>query len=415
MNKPELLAPAGDLDKLVMAIRYGADAVYIGGREFGLRAAAGNFTPDDMGRGIKYAHDQGARVYVTVNIFAHNRHLEHLPEYLKEVAELDADAIIVSDPGILAVAREVVPGLPVHISTQANTTNWASVKFWSGQGAERIVMARELSLKEIREIKERVNTELEVFVHGAMCISYSGRCLLSSLMTGRSANLGECAQPCRWKYALVEEKRPGQYFPVEEDSLGSYVFNSMDLCMIEHIPELILAGVDSFKIEGRMKSVHYVATVVGAYRKAIDTYFANPGGYAFDSRWMEEIRKVSHREYTTGFFFGRENLRGEKTDTSKYRRDYDFVGIVREYDAETGEAVIEQRNRFAVGDLLEITGPETEIFYQRVARMSDGDGNAIDSAPHPQQTVKIPVGKPVKPLDMLRRKKAETVNEQEWD
>lgn len=410
MRKPELLAPAGDLEKLVMAIRYGADAVYLGGREFGLRAAAGNFSLEEMGRGIKYAHDHGARVYVTVNIFAHNRHLESLPEYLKKIAELGADAIIVSDPGIFAAAREVVPGLQVHISTQANTTNWASVKFWADHGAERIVLARELSLEEIREIKERVNLELESFVHGAMCISYSGRCLLSSFMTGRSANLGECAQPCRWKYALVEEKRPGQYFPIEEDSLGSYVFNSMDLCMIGHIPELIEAGVDSFKIEGRMKSVHYVATVVGVYRKAIDTYFANPGAYTFDPRWIEEIRKVSHREYTTGFFFGREYLRGENTDTSKYRRDYDFVGIVREYLAEKGMAVIEQRNRFAVGDLLEITGPETSGFYQKVTHLSDAEGNAIDSAPHPQQIVMMPVDNPVKPLDMLRREKTENLN-----
>jgi len=410
LRKPELLAPAGDLEKLVMAIRYGADAVYLGGREFGLRAAAGNFSLEEMGRGIKYAHDHGARVYVTVNIFAHNRHLESLPEYLKKIAELGADAIIVSDPGIFAAAREVVPGLQVHISTQANTTNWASVKFWADHGAERIVLARELSLEEIREIKERVNLELESFVHGAMCISYSGRCLLSSFMTGRSANLGECAQPCRWKYALVEEKRPGQYFPIEEDSLGSYVFNSMDLCMIGHIPELIEAGVDSFKIEGRMKSVHYVATVVGVYRKAIDTYFANPGAYTFDPRWIEEIRKVSHREYTTGFFFGREYLRGENTDTSKYRRDYDFVGIVREYLAEKGMAVIEQRNRFAVGDLLEITGPETSGFYQKVTHLSDAEGNAIDSAPHPQQIVMMPVDNPVKPLDMLRREKTENLN-----
>ncbi len=410
MRKPELLAPAGDLEKLVMAIRYGADAVYLGGREFGLRAAAGNFSLEEMGRGIKYAHDHGARVYVTVNIFAHNRHLESLPEYLKKIAELGADAIIVSDPGIFAAAREVVPGLQVHISTQANTTNWASVKFWADHGAERIVLARELSLEEIREIKERVNLELESFVHGAMCISYSGRCLLSSFMTGRSANLGECAQPCRWKYALVEEKRPGQYFPIEEDSLGSYVFNSMDLCMIGHIPELIEAGVDSFKIEGRMKSVHYVATVVGVYRKAIDTYFANPGAYTFDPRWIEEIRKVSHREYTTGFFFGREYLRGENTDTSKYRRDYDFVGIVREYLAEKGMAVIEQRNRFAAGDLLEITGPETSGFYQKVTHLSDAEGNAIDSAPHPQQIVMMPVDNPVKPLDMLRREKTENLN-----
>ncbi|WP_418792298.1 peptidase U32 family protein [Phosphitispora sp. TUW77] len=406
MRKPELLAPAGDLEKLVMAIRYGADAVYIGGREFGLRAAAGNFDLSEMNRGIKFAHDHGAKVYVTVNIFAHNRHLSSLPEYLQKLAELGVDAILVSDPGIFAAAREVVPGLPVHISTQANITNWASVKFWTDQGAERIVLARELSIEEITEIKAKTNIELEAFIHGAMCISYSGRCLLSNFMTGRSANLGECTQPCRWKYSIVEEKRPGQYFPVEEDSLGSYVFNSRDLCMIEHIPELVKAGIDSFKIEGRMKSVHYVATVIGAYREALDTYYANPDTYTFDSRWMDEIHKVSHREYTTGFFFGKENMRGEKTDTSNYRRDYDFIGIVREYIAEEGKAVIEQRNRFEVGDLLEITGPETRVFYQKVDSLSDAEGNAIDIAPHPQQIVTMPVDNPVKPLDMLRREKS---------
>lgn len=405
MKKPELLAPAGDLEKLVMAVRYGADAVYIGGQQFGLRAAAGNFDSADMARGISHAHEHGARVYVTVNIFAHNRHLEELPAYLREIARMRADAILVSDPGVFSIARQIVPELPIHISTQANTTNWATVRFWADHGAERAVLARELSLEEIREIKEKTGVELEAFVHGAMCISYSGRCLLSSFMTGRSANLGECAQPCRWKYALVEEKRPGQYFPIEEDHAGSYVFNSMDLCMIEHIPQLVTAGIDSFKIEGRMKSVHYVATVVNAYRRVIDSFLADPGGYRFDPAWMEEIRKVSHREYTTGFFFGRDDFKGENIETSKYRRDYDFVGVVREYLPEQGTAVIEQRNKFQVGDELEITGPETPVFHQTVESMTDGEGNPITEAPHPQQTVKLRVTQAVKPLDMLRREK----------
>ncbi|PKM79694.1 MAG: peptidase U32 [Firmicutes bacterium HGW-Firmicutes-14] len=405
MRKPELLAPAGDPEKLIMAVRYGADAVYLGGEEFGLRAAAGNFSMAEMGRGIEYAHRHGARVYVTVNIFAHNRHLPGLPAYLKEIASLGADGILVSDPGIFSIARETVPQLPVHISTQANTSNWAAVEFWAQLGAKRIVLARELSLAEIREIKDRVDIELETFVHGAMCMSYSGRCLMSSYMTGRSANLGECAQPCRWKYALVEEKRPGQYYPIEEDENGSYIFNSMDLCMIEHIPELVRAGIDSLKIEGRMKSVHYVATVVSVYRKAIDSFISSPETYRFDPEWMEEIRKVSHREYTTGFFFGRDNFRGENVETSKYRRDYDFVGIVRDYLPDKGLAVIEQRNRFSVEDLLEITGPDTPQFIQKVTRMTDGEGNPIDTAPHPQQTVIMPVDNPVKPLDMLRREK----------
>ncbi len=405
MKKPELLAPAGDLEKLIMAVRYGADAVYIGGKEFGLRAAAGNFDRDQMAQGIAYAHANEAKVYVTVNIFAHNRHLKNLASYLKDLESLEADAVLVSDPGVFAVARQEAPNLPVHISTQANTTNWASVRFWKEHGASRVVLARELSLDEIGEIKKKVDIELESFVHGAMCISYSGRCLLSSFMTGRSANLGECAQPCRWKYALVEEKRQGQYFPIEEDDTGSYVFNSMDLCMIEHIPELVGAGIDSFKIEGRMKSVHYVATVVSAYRKAIDSYCANPRQYRFDPAWMEEIRKVSHREYTTGFFFGRENFRGENTETSKYRRDYDFVGVVRDYLPDREMAVIEQRNKFGMGDEVEITGPDTPLFTQKITRMTDGEGNPTDSAPHPQQTVVIPVDRPVRPLDMLRREK----------
>lgn len=405
MKKPELLAPAGDLEKLKMAVRYGADAVYLGGREFGLRAAAGNFDLAEMAEGVTYAHQFGVKVYVTLNIFAHNRHLVHLPAYISELNKLGIDAVLVSDPGVYAAVRETAPLLPIHISTQANTSNWAAVQFWSRIGAQRVVLARELSLDEIVEIKGKVDIELEAFVHGAMCISYSGRCLMSGFMTGRSANLGECAQPCRWKYALVEEKRPGQYYPIEQDDYGSYVFNSMDLCMIRHIPELFRAGLDSLKIEGRMKSVHYVATVVKAYREAIDSFSANPDEYQFRQEWIDEIKKVSHREYTTGFFFGRDDFKGENTETSKYRRDYDFVGVVREYRAEEGLAVIEQRNRFMVGEKLEITGPQTKLFDQVVTAMFDGQGKPIQSAPHPQQTVILPVDGPVQPLDLLRREK----------
>lgn len=405
MKKPELLAPAGDLEKLIMAVRYGADAVYIGGSRFGLRAAAGNFEPAQMAEGISFAHKFGAKVYVTVNIFAHNRHLEALPEYLQELRQLGADAILISDPGVFSIARQTVPDLPIHISTQANTTNWAGVLFWKNQGAERVVLARELSLKEIREIKDNVDIELETFVHGAMCMSYSGRCLISSYLTGRSANLGECAQPCRWKYALVEETRPGQYFPIEEDEHGSYIFNSMDLCMIEHIPAMLKAGIESLKIEGRMKSVHYVATVVSAYRKAIDKYIADPAGYSFDPAWLDEINKVSHREFTTGFFFGRDSFKGENTATSGYCRDYDFVGVVKAYQPDQGQAVIEQRNKFSVGEVLEITGPETPPFTQQVTGMTDEGGNLLEAAPHAQQVIIIPVDRPVAPLDMLRREK----------
>lgn len=405
MKKPELLAPAGDLEKLIMAVRYGADAVYVGGRKFGLRAAAGNFEPAQMAEGIAYAHKFGVKVYVTVNIFAHNRHLEELPNYLWELKQMEADAVLIADPGVFSIARQTVPDLPLHISTQANTTNWSTVEFWKNHGAQRVVLARELSLLEIREIKEKVNIELEAFVHGAMCMSYSGRCLISSYLTGRSANLGECAQPCRWKYALVEETRPGQYFPIEEDEQGSYVFNSMDLCMIEHIPAMLEAGIESLKIEGRMKSVHYVATVVSAYRRAIDSYLADPAGYSYDPAWMEEIHKASHREFTTGFFFGRDSFKGETTENSSYRRDFDFIGVVKDYLPERGKAVIEQRNKFTVGDVLEITGPETSLFTQRVTGMTDEHGNPIEAAPHPQQVIIIPVDRPVAPLDILRREK----------
>lgn len=405
MKKPELLAPAGDMEKLIMAVHYGADAIYLGGKEFGLRAAAGNFSLEEMVTAVKYAHERGVKVYVTVNIFAHNRHLKGLPEYARELYDIGVDAVLVADPGVLAVIRETVPDLPVHISTQANTTNVAAVRFWAVQGAERVVLARELSLDEIREIRTGVDVELEAFVHGAMCISYSGRCLLSNFLTGRSANLGECTQPCRWRYSLVEETRPGQYFPIEEDDAGSYIFNSQDLCMIEHIPELAAAGINSLKIEGRMKSVHYVATIVRAYRQAIDAYFNNPAGYVMNPEWMEEILKVSHRDYTTGFYFGRPDLRGENYE-SDYRRLYDFVGVVREYRPESAIAVIEQRNRFQLGDELEFTGPHTDTFTQGIQAMWNEDGQPIEAAPHPLQTVLVKTDRPVEPLDMLRRAKA---------
>lgn len=404
MKKPELLAPAGDMEKLMMAVHYGADAVYLGGREFGLRAAAGNFTPEEMASAVKYAHEHGVKVYVTVNIFAHNRHLKGLPDCARELQRIGVDAVLVADPGVLLAVKGAAPDLPIHISTQANTTNWAAIRFWSAAGAERIVLARELSLEEIGEIRGKVKVELESFIHGAMCISYSGRCLLSNFLTGRSANLGECTQPCRWRYSLVEETRPGQHFPVEQDDAGSYIFNSQDLCMIEHIPELMESGIDSFKIEGRMKSVHYVATVVNAYRQAIDAYFDNPAGYVTNPEWMEEIMKVSHRDYTTGFFFGRPDLRGENY-ACDYRRLYDFVGVVREYRPENGLAVIEQRNRFQQGDELEFAGPHSGTFTQSISAMWDEAGQTIEAAPHPQQLVLIKTDRPVAALDLVRRAK----------
>lgn len=407
MKQLELLAPAGNLEKLKIAVKYGANAVYLGGKAFGLRAYAGNFTQSEMEEGIEFAHRHKARVYVTVNIFAHNKDLGHLLTYIKELKNAGVDGIIVSDPGIWSLINKAGIKMEVHLSTQANTTNWASALFWQEQGIKRIVLARELSLEELKEIRKKVDLELEVFVHGAMCISYSGRCLLSNYMAGRDANRGECAQPCRWNYALVEEKRPGNFYPLEEDERGSYVFNSQDLCLIKHIPALIEAGVNSFKIEGRMKSVHYVATVVYAYRKAIDSYYNNPDKYKFDPGWYEEITKVSHRDYTTGFLFGKPGSEDHNYEDSNYLRHYDFVGLVRDYDFRTGWALVEQRNNFRTGDCLEFIGPETELFSEIIQEMTDEEGLPLEIAPHAQQAVRIKLKNPVKPWDLIRRSKDE--------
>lgn len=403
MKKVELLAPAGNLEKLKIAIHYGADAVYAAGKEYGLRALAGNFTLEELREGAAYAHRNNARVYVTINIFAHNDDLASLPDYLRELERIGIDALIISDPGVWWIAREMKVAIPVHLSTQANTTNWAAAKFWVEQGIKRLILARELSLEEIKKIRKEVAAELEVFVHGAMCISYSGRCLLSNYLAGRDANRGECAQPCRWNYALVEEKRPGVFYPVEEDERGSYIFNSQDLCLLAHLPELIEAGLDSFKIEGRMKSVHYVATVVQAYRRAIDAYYRDPQNYAFDPTWHEDITKVSHRAYTTGFLFGKPGNEAHNYEESSYLRFYDFVGIVQEYDSQSGWAAVEQRNNFKVGDELEFSGPGTPTFSQRLEIMTDEEGNRLEAAPHPRQLVYIKVDKEVKPWDLIRR------------
>ena len=407
MKKVELLAPAGDLEKLRMAVIYGADAVYLGGKEFGLRAYAGNFSLAEIKEGVEFAHQHQAKVYVTVNIFPHNDDLTGLGDYLCALEDCGVDGVLFADTGVWKIAREINSKLNFHLSTQANTTNWASAQFWEKQGVKRIVLARELSLAEIKEIRRNVQVELEVFVHGAMCISFSGRCLLSNYMAGRDANRGQCTQPCRWNYALVEEKRPGHYYPIEEDERGSYIFNAQDLCLIRHLPELIEAGVNSLKIEGRMKSVHYVATVVQAYRKAIDAYYRDPAAYRFDEQWYEEILKVSHRAYTTGFFSGKPQSGAQNLADSDYIRDYDFVGLVRDYDPASQMATVEQRNNFRVGDEIEITGPQTELFTQRVESMTDEEGQFIEVAPHAQQLVRIKMGKPVRPWDLFRRKKYE--------
>ncbi|MDD2402047.1 MAG: U32 family peptidase [Clostridia bacterium] len=407
MKKVELLAPAGNLEKLKIAIIYGADAVYLGGKDFSLRASAGNFTLEEITEGVKFAHDHKAKVYITVNIFVHNNDLVKLPDYLRELENIGVDGILFSDPGVWEISQEINSNLSLHLSTQANTTNWASAKFWESKGVERLVLARELSLEEIKEIRKKVESELEIFVHGAMCISYSGRCLLSNYMTGRDANRGECAQPCRWNYALQEEKRLGVYYPIYEDERGSYIFNSQDLCLIRHLPELIDAGINSLKIEGRMKSVHYVATVVYAYRKAIDAYYANPQGYVFDENWYEEILKVSHRDYTTGFLFGKPEKDDHNYETSSYLRNFDFVGLVLDYDNVTGIATVEQRNNFKVGDELEIIGAETKRFTQILEIMKDEKGNEIEVAPHAQQVIYLKTEKPVKPWDLIRRAKSD--------
>ena len=335
----ELLAPAGDLEKLKIAIDYGADAVYFGGEAFGLRAGAGNFTKEEIREGAKYAHERGKRIYMTVNIFAHNEDIRLLPDFLRGIADLEIDAFLVSDPGVIAVFREILPDAVLHLSTQANTTNYMTAKFWYDMGISRIVAAREMSFEELREFRREIpeDMEIEAFVHGAMCISYSGRCLMSNFMTVRDANRGACAHPCRWNYSLMEEKRPGEYFPVEEDQRGTYVFNSKDLCMIGHIPEMVEAGIASAKIEGRMKTIFYAATVVRVYREAIDRYYADPASYRFRPEWLEELSKVSNRHFTTGFFLGRPDESAQNYESSAYIRKYDFIGIVRSYDGETGQ------------------------------------------------------------------------------
>lgn len=404
-RKIELVAPAGNLEKLTIALHYGADAVYLGGEHYGLRAAAGNFSAEEMETGIKLAHQLGKKVYVTVNIFTHNDDLRHLPDYLQHLREIGADAVIVSDPGVVWLIKNQVPGLEVHLSTQANTTNWASCLFWLEQGVKRIVLARELSLAEIAEIQQRVPIELEAFVHGAMCMSYSGRCMLSSYLTGRSANQGECTHPCRWKYYLVEEKRPGEYLPLDEDARGTYIFNSKDLCMLEYIPELYEAGISSFKIEGRMKSIHYVATVVKIYRQALDAFRQNPDQYKLQDSLIKELQKVSDREYCTGFYLKKPDGSAHSYHTTKLPRQYEFVGLVKDYDRQTKLALVEQRNWFAVGNILEVFSPHMDTRNIEVKELFTLDGNAVRVAPHPQQQLYLKVDSPLEKYAMLRLKK----------
>ena len=408
MKKPELLIPAGSLEVLKTAVAFGADAVYIGGEAFGLRAKARNFDKAQMQEGIAFAHARGVKVYVTANILAHNRDLADAKEYFLELASIKPDALIISDPGMFTLAREFCPAIDIHISTQANNTNYLTYLFWQKLGAKRVVSARELSLAEIREIREQIppDMEIESFVHGAMCISYSGRCLLSSFLAGRDANRGECTHPCRWKYALVEETRPGEYMPVYENERGTYIFNSKDLCMIGHIPELIEAGIDSFKIEGRMKTSLYVATVARTYRRAIDDYLVSEEKYLENMPWyLSEIAKCTYRQFTTGFYFGKPNEETQIYNSNTYKKEYTYLGTVEHVDA-SGTVTIEQRNKFCVGDEIEIMKPNGENVPASVMRIAGEDGTEQDSAPHPKQKlfVSLKALKPCEENDILRVK-----------
>lgn len=411
MKKPELLAPAGNLDKLKKAFLYGADAVYIGGEEFSLRVAAENFTLDEMKEGIAFAHQRGGKVYLTANIIPHNEDIGAYEKYLLEVKDLGLDGVILSDLGMFQVTRELAPELEIHVSTQANNVNYKSARMWHQMGAKRVILAREMSLAEIKEIRKRVpeELELEAFVHGAMCISYSGRCLLSNYMSGRDSNQGNCAHPCRWKYHLMEEQRPGEYMPVFENERGTFIYNSKDLCMIEHMDKLIESGLSSFKIEGRVKSEYYVATVVRAYRQAIDAYFEDPDHYTVNPEWLEEIKKVSHRDYTTGFYFGKPGATEQNYATSSYIRDYEMVGIVVGYNPETKLAEVIQKNRFFKGGTVEFVRPVGKFFSQTVTELYDENGVPLEVANRPQSKVFVKTEEPVEVDTFLRQERVSNV------
>jgi putative protease len=406
MRATELLIPAGSLEVLKIAVLYGADAVYVGGEAFSLRAKAHNFSNEDLKEGIAFAHAHGVKVYVTANILAHNDDLTGVEAYFEELREVGPDALIISDPGVFAIARRVLPDMEIHISTQANNTNYGTYLFWHQMGAKRVVSARELSLKEIKEIRDRIpdDMEIESFIHGAMCISYSGRCLLSNFLAGRDANQGACTHPCRWKYSLVEETRPNEYMPVMENERGTYIFNSRDLCMIEHVPELIEAGIDSFKIEGRMKTALYVATVARTYRKAIDDYKKDPELYRQNMEWYRtEIGKCTYREFTTGFYFGKPGPDSQIYDNNTYVKNYIYLGTVEAVD-EQGRARIEQKNKFSVGETIEIMKPDGRNIEAVVRAIVDEDGKAQESAPHPKQILYVDLGEELEAYDILRMK-----------
>lgn len=405
MNKPELLAPAGNLEKLKTAINFGADAVYLGGNKLNLRAAADNFTIEELKEGLEYAHSRGRKVHVTLNIIPHNEDLIGIEEYIRELYEIGVDAVLIADPGIMSIVREVAPNLEIHLSTQASNLNYKSALFWHKIGIKRIVAAREMSLEELRKLRNELpeTCDIETFVHGAMCMGYSGKCLLSNYITGRDSNRGTCTQPCRFKYHLYEEKEPGNYEKINQGDNGMYFMNSKDLCMIKHIPELIEAGINSLKIEGRMKSSYYVASVVKAYRQAIDRYIEDPENYKYDQKWMEELEKPSHRPYTTGFYFD-EEIR-QNYETSAYIHNYDMVGVVLSYDKETQTATIQQRNKVNNGDLVEVLATKGENVIVKLEDMKNEGGQGIDSACHPQMIFTVNTNIELKVSDILVKKK----------
>lgn len=404
MNKIELLAPAGNMEKMKMALLYGADAVYLAGKGFGLRAYGGNFTREEMKEAVKYAHSMGKKVYVTVNIIPRNEDLEGMDDYLKFLQDIRVDAALISDLGVFSLARQVAPELPIHVSTQASSANWRTVKMWKDLGASRVVLAREVSLSEMADIRKKVDIELEVFGHGALCISWSGRCLLSNFFTNgkRQSNRGECIQACRFRYSVVEESRPGQYWPVEEDEHGTYVFNSKDLCMVDHVKELIEGGASSLKIEGRMKSVYYVAAVVSAYRKAIDAYYTEGENYKVRPEWREELEKVSHRPYTTAFAFQEPDHEAQEYEKSQPEQPYDFVGLILKKDEETNQ--VQQRNHFKVGEVLEYLTPKGEVGNMTVEKLINKEGEEVEKAPHPLEELTMEASVLLPAFTILRRK-----------
>ena len=405
MRKPELLVPASSLEVLKIATVFGADAVYIGGEAFGLRAKARNFSKEEMAQGIAFAHEHGVKVYVTVNILAHNYDLAGVREYLKELKELKPDALIIADPGIFTYAKEICPEIERHISTQANNTNYETYRFWYKLGAKRVVTARELSLEEIRQIRANIpdDMEIETFIHGAMCISYSGRCLLSNFLVGRDANQGSCTHPCRWKYSIVEESRPGEYMPVYENERGTYIFNSKDLCMIEHMDDILTSGIDSLKIEGRMKTALYVATVARTYRKAIDDYLEDPAKYQANMSWyQEQIAGCTYRKFTTGFFYGKPSEEAQIYDNNTYEKGYTYLGFAEAVD-ERGYVQITQRNKFTVGEMIEIMKPDGRNIPVTVEAIYNEEGESMESAPHAQQRIYVKLNETPEVFDILRR------------